>query len=637
MSTRLLLILSLFLTSPLVQADERILSYHSDIQILQDGSMTVTETIQVRAEGRKIKRGIYRDFPTTYKDRLGNRYTVGFGLQSVTRDGQPEAHHIKQRSNGVRIYIGSENVMLPKNTYTYRLRYSTNRQLGFFEQHDELYWNVTGTEWDFPINQASASVYLPGNIPAGDIVVEGYTGAAGAKHQDYNARVDANSVSEFITTRPLQRHEGLTIVVSWPKGYIAEPSAQDKLKYVMNDNSHLLAGGGALLILLTYYLFAWFRVGRDPDEGVIVTRYEPPEGYSPASMRFISKMSYDDRAFATALINLAIKGYLHISEDEDVYSLKKRPLESQPPMAPGEQALMESLFSTGSLVTLKKSSHKTIRAAKQAHEESLANDYERLYFNTNSGWMLPGLLITILMLVVIIMRMPRGEPQMVVIFMTVWLSFWSMGTFALLISAINAWRAAWHNGFAGLVSAIGMTAFSIPFVGGLGVGIWMLAENSSISTVVLLLVALAINFLFYILLRAPTRAGRRLLDNIAGFRDYLQVAERDELNFKHPAGKTIETFEKFLPYALALDVEQAWAEEFSGVLASTLVNEQQYHPSWYSGHHWNLSQPVSFTRGLGSALESSIAASSVAPGSSSGGGGGGFSGGGGGGGGGGGW
>ncbi len=633
----LLFCLSLLVTQ-LVQADERILSYHSAIQVLQDGSMSVTETIQVKAEGNKIKRGIYRDFPTIYQDRIGNRYSVGFELLGTTREGQVEPHHIKNLSNGVRIYLGSKDVLLRAGVYTYSLSYRTSRQLGFFAQHDELYWNVTGTDWDFPINQVSASVSLPRGIEPNQIVLEGYTGPAGAKGQNYSASVDENAVSQFISTRPLQRHEGLTIVVSWPKGHVHQPDLQEEIAYQLEDNAHLLAAGAAILILIIYYLLAWLRVGRDPQAGVIITRYEPASGFSPASMRYISRMGHDDKAFASALISLAVKGYLHISEKNKVYSLKKLAPAEKAPMAAGEKALFASLFRNGTSITLKNTNHRTIQAAKKAHEESLSNNYERQYFNTNSGWMLPGLFITVAMLVVTILMLPSGESREVLMFMTVWLSIWSIGTSALVMRAVNAWRAALHNGFAGILGAVAITAFSIPFVGGFCVGLWMVAENSSWLTVALLVVALSINLIFYILLRAPTRAGRQLLDSIEGFKDYLQVAEKDELNFKHPAGKSIETFERFLPFALALDVEQAWAEEFSGVLATTLVeNGSHYHPRWYSGHHWNIHQPASFSQHLGSALSSSIASSSSAPGSSSGSGGGGSSGGGGGGGGGGGW
>ena len=171
-------------------ADERILDYHSDITIDADGSMVVDEIIEVRAEGRQINRGIYRDFPTRYKDRFGNDYVVEFDVVSVRRDGVAEDWHSETMSNGVRVYAGSANHTLKPGDYVYSIRYRTSRQLGFFADHDELYWNVTGNGWGFPIDQASAVVKLPGS-PAGGISVEGYTGHFGASGGDYTSWVDA--------------------------------------------------------------------------------------------------------------------------------------------------------------------------------------------------------------------------------------------------------------------------------------------------------------------------------------------------------------------------------------------------------------------------------------------------------------
>ena len=139
------------------------------------------------------------------------------------------------------------------------------------------------------------------------------------------------------------------------------------------------------------------------------------------------------------------------------------------------------------------------------------------------------------------------------------------------------------------------------------------------------------------MLKAPTLAGRKLLDNVDGFRHYVDIAEKHELNYKNPEGRTPELFERFLPYALALGIEQKWAEQFDDVIAAANQGGETYQPSWYHGSNWNAHNIGSFTSAVGGSLSSAIASSSTAPGSSSGFSGGGSSGGGGGGGGGGGW
>jgi hypothetical protein len=186
------------------RADERILDFHSEIGVAYDASMLVDETIRVRAEGDRIRHGIYRDFPTDYRDRLGNRVHVDFIPLTLTRDGANEPFHAEAQVNGVRVYFGDKNTSLAPGEYTYVLGYKTTRQLGFFDDHDELYWNVTGNGWDFAIEAASVAVTLPDSVATDAIHVDAYTGVQGDKGTDYRAAVDAPShvvVRAFATPR----------------------------------------------------------------------------------------------------------------------------------------------------------------------------------------------------------------------------------------------------------------------------------------------------------------------------------------------------------------------------------------------------------------------------------------------------
>jgi uncharacterized membrane protein len=135
-------------------------------------------------------------------------------------------------------------------------------------------------------------------------------------------------------------------------------------------------------------------------------------------------------------------------------------------------------------------------------------------------------------------------------------------------------------------------------------------------------------------LQAPTSTGRSVMDRIEGFRQYLGVAEEDRLNALNPPDRTPELFERFLPYAIALDVEVAWATRFAAVLAAAGTSAAV--GTWYQGNQW-VNDPVAFSHELGSAFAQTISSASSPPGSGGGSGGGGSSGGGGGGGGGSGW
>jgi hypothetical protein len=314
MKAILLACLLSLLAAPLA-AQERILSYDSVVQVQADGGLEVTERIAVRAEGNNIRRGIYRDFPTRYKDRYGNRVVVDFQMIDVQRDGKPEPWFTENRPNGVRINTGNDDFLPTPAEFTYTLHYRTTRQLGFFADHDELYWNAIGTGWDFPIERGSVEVRLPAAVPVDGIKVEGYTGAQGEQGHGYDAKVAAPGIARWLLARPLAPREGMTVVMSFPKGLVAAPTRMQRVLWLLKDNRGVLIALAGLVALLLFCARRWNRLGRDPKPGVIIARYDPPAGYSPAGLRFMQRMAYDTRCFSSDLLSLAVAGNVDIRRD----------------------------------------------------------------------------------------------------------------------------------------------------------------------------------------------------------------------------------------------------------------------------------------------------------------------------------
>jgi hypothetical protein len=249
---RQLLVFLTLLLSTTAWSDERILSFHSDIRVFIDGMIEVTETIQVRAEGKQIRRGIYRDFPVGYEDRLGNNYAITVEPLGVQRNELPESFHTVRNERDVRTYFGRSDRLIEPGVHTYTFRYRANRLLGFFEEHDELYWNVTGNRWAFPIDAASATVKLEFDAPRNQILVEGYTGRLGSKAQQYGRYMDEAGAIHFSADHPLPAAHGLTIVVGWPKGLVEEPTTLQRLVWLLSDNSNLLIALLGWVLLLAY-------------------------------------------------------------------------------------------------------------------------------------------------------------------------------------------------------------------------------------------------------------------------------------------------------------------------------------------------------------------------------------------------
>jgi uncharacterized membrane protein YgcG len=604
---------------------ERILSFDSETVIHPEGDIVVTETIQVQSLGDKIQRGIYRDFPTQYKDRKGLSKTVGFTVLKVLRDQKPEAYHTEKLGNGMRVYIGQKSVLLPPGVYTYTLTYRTDRQIGFFKDYDELYWNVTGNDWAFPIDKVRAKIELP---PGATVIQNAaYTGYAGDNGKDYTVQLETGSI-RFSATRSLAPGEGLTVAVAWPKGYVVEPDLSTRVGTFWAENWAFLLAVAGLFALLVYYAVAWWKVGRDPEKGTIIPRYVPPEGISPAAVRFVMNMGFDKKALAVAVVSMAVKGYLTISEDKDGEYQLHATGKAGVGLSTGEAKVSAALFPKGSdTIKLKQASHGKVSEALKSLRTRLAGECEKVYFLNNIGSFLPGLGISLISLLGLVISTPEIVGAL---FMIAWLSIWSIGVYALAIQVVTAWRSRHVAG------ATAVTLFALPFFIGELVGIgflWILLELSGALVFGGLLI---LNTVFYHLLKAPTLVGRRLMDEIEGLKLYMTVAEQDRLNLLHPPERTPEHFEHLLPYAMALDIENEWNDQFADVLSRAAMDPASEGPhalGWYNGR----TSFMDLGSHMGRSLSGAIASSSQAPGSSSGSGGGGSSGGGGGGGGGGGW
>lgn len=577
MMIRVLFTLAVVLAAlvPPARAAESILDYDVLVQVRADASLEITENITVRAEGANIRRGIYRDFPTRYRDRVGNAVVVDLEVLGVERNGQPEPWFTERRFNGIRINTGNDDYLPVPGEHRFTLRYRTTRQLGFFAEHDELYFNAIAQDWMFPMRSARVEVRLPSPVPVEQMAAEGYTGPQGAKGQDYRVELPGPGVARWIATRPFSAHEGMTIVLGFPKGLVPEPTGTQRVVWLLKDNRGLLIALVGLVVLLVYCVRRWKQVGRDPAKGVIIARYEPPEGFGPAGLRFMRRRSYDSRCFTADVLAMAVRGHVSIERDKgllkDSWKLKRAGPSGTGGSGSGLDAaqaqLFSKLFTSGRReLDLHKRNATHLQACNQAHSSTLDKQFHPRYFKRNGG---------------------------------------SVGI-AFLIGAVFAAAALILSGGAGIV-----------FIG---------------IVIALMTVTLIV---FAILIQAPTPEGRRLLDEIEGLKLYLGVAERDELKSlpgpDAPPKLDAERYEQLLPYAVALEVEEAWTKKFTLAVGAAAAAAATGAIAWYRGG--GVDSLSGLSKAVGSSLSSAIASSSSPPGSSSGGGGGGSSGGGGGGGG----
>jgi uncharacterized membrane protein YgcG len=613
-------------------AEEAIQTFATTIFIEKDGTLDVTERIRVNAENVRINRGIFRDFPTRYTLPNGGRMKVGFKFVEARLDGGTVESSIESLSNGVRIRLGSPDVIIAPGVHDYLINYRVTRQLGFFDGYDELYWNVTGNGWEFPILQSGIQINLPQPVRFGQRAF--YTGPQGSTEGAALVSEEKPGSITILATRRLESREGLTVAVAFPKGVVNPPSESQKLGWWLADMLPMAVAGLGLAAIAGFMLFAWRRAGRDPPEGTIVPLFAPPDDLSPAAMRYVVEHELDDRAFAAALVEAGVKGHVVLGEDEGVLFFGgKKYIQGATghrfPLGEPEQSAIAALVAPGERLDFDNEHHATFSAAKSKLEKVFKARFEDKAFKRNHAW--AGLVLGIWAIAAYLTAMSLlfadGQWYNGVVFVPL----------AMAAIAFFAWRLSKTSGAA--ASCLFKGAGVIAGVIGLGSGVATL--GLAIGTMrwqplalIALGLPLALSTFFWI--SAPTKEGRAILDRIAGFKQYLSITERERLDRMQAPRDTLQMFERWLPYAVALGVENRWADRFSSQLAAAAAAGQQGF-AWYHGSHSPWTDTNGFVSSIGSSLSSSVSSASTAPGSSSGSGGGGSSGGGGGGGGGGGW
>lgn len=630
-----LALLTLLLLPLSAGAQEKILLFSSRAKLHADSSLEVREDITVNVEGRQIRRGIYRDFPTTYTGPSGRKVRVGFDVVNALLDGQKIPYKTESISNGVRVYLGDPDSLAPLGRRTYTLSYVTTHQVGFFENHDELYWNVTGNGWNFFIDEARFSLSIPGDTPFNS--VEFYTGRQGAKGKD--ARVLADNSVE--TTASLRPKEGLTVVYTWPKGLVTPPKVPFHIRFFEKYTFHFLVALPLLLCLV--YVLLWLRWGKDPPMPTIIPLFSAAPGRTPGFLRYVRRMGMDNTCFAAEILNLAVKGHLVIEEltpeqlaqrsgatgffgglaarfSGRTYSLKRT--ETSGPVSGAEKALFSALFGYGrNEILLRQENHSILSKARGRLKDQYSKNGKELFSKNTLLW-LSALLIPILGCLLLVL----GQQEEIGVLCGIMTGVLAAAAFLLKHSVLTFregrgfFRKLFRKFLPGISAAL------------LVVAVFAVFGRAMIFIPLVALANAALIVLFHELMTIRTPKGNEVLAEAEGLTMYMGTAEKRRLEMFNPPEETPEVFEALLPYAFALDVAETWANRFEDKL-----KEQHYQPTWYAGTNLAAFYTGSGIASVASAVSSSIASASVAPGSSSGSGGGGFSGGGGGGGGGGGW
>ena len=489
--------------SALTTRELRIEKFDAEITVLPDSSIHVTENIQARFIGSNWH-GLYRTIPVEYASPQGFNYTLFLSVKRIT-DG--DGNILKFESSRVRHYRKLK-IYVPdadNSTHTISIEYIVSDALRFFEDHDELYWNVTGDEWDVPIHEATAHIVLPTGTT--NIRTNLFTGGYGSRSQEADAEVVGNGV-DVRTRSPLGYHQGLTMAIAFDKGFVHEPTAADKASLFLRSNWPL--GLPFATFILMFYL--WWTRGRDPRLRPIAAQYEPPDQLTPGEAGTLVDNSADMRDITAGIVDLAVRGYILIEEkkkehlmglvhDKDYVFHLRKPRTEWSSLKPHELDLLNGMFASG------------------MDSVSLSDLHNQFY------QYLPGIKSSI---------------------------FDSLVTHGYYRRRPDSVRASYIG--------IGFVVGVLSVMGGIKIGadMGMAPLTFFVSGVLTGVIICAFGWF----MPAHTEQGARALEGVLGFEDFLVHVESDRFN---RMVKTPEMFEKFLPFAMALGVEKNWSKAFQNI------------------------------------------------------------------------
>jgi uncharacterized membrane protein YgcG len=558
--------------------------YYLDRTDQNVSTMKVVEHIEALFPNYDQNHGILRAIPETYQD-----HTISLDVESVT-DGQTSWHYSTSHSNGNLVLKIGDADRYVHGPQTYVVTYTMRNVISFLPDHQELYWDVNGDQWQQPFGNVTANIHIPSSLVSSlqnqqRCLVGGYGQTDDSRCTMARANKDGGLVVTAQASN-LSASETMTYVLAFNKGTfvigpeVAAARRREQIKHILIGAA--IVGPPILAFLVMYP--KWRRSGRDPKgRGVIIPEYMPPKGLGVLDSAFVYQESINGQAITAQVINLAIRRHITIYETVEKKILKdKKDYELELMSAPEERTPEEMQIITaffganaqpGSRIKISKLKNKLYTTASLLDKGLAKKLTDQDYFASNPKKAGSGYLVA-------------GGALLILGFITI----------ALLI----------------------------------GIGF---------------ILAGIVTMIFGALMPARSEKGVATRDYLKGLKQYINIAEKDRIKFlQSPEGaekiqasgidprdskQKVKLFEKLLPYAMLFGLEKQWAKEFQNIYDEP--------PDWYHGNWatFNAAYLATSLSGFGTASAASF--SSPSSSSSSGFGGGGFSGGGGGGGGGGGW
>ncbi|MFA6321986.1 MAG: DUF2207 domain-containing protein [Candidatus Buchananbacteria bacterium] len=503
-------------------AQEKIDNYSVQIKINQDASLDIQENISYNF-GDQERHGIYRDIPISYRNSFGNFNLKISAISVVNEAGQAYNFTINNKGSDKSIKIGDADKLV-SGIKTYIIKYKINRAINYFDDHDEIYWNAIGGQWQIPIDQAKVDVIFDSNFDKNLLQTKCYFGVSNSQTPcDVAGISDDKNPGAYFSQTKINPGDYLTIVVGFPKNIVSQPSWQQNFIEAIQDNIILFLPIGVFIIVF----IVWYKKGRDPKgRGTIITQFDVPDNLTPAEVGLIVDGRLSNFDISSEIIYLATQDYIKIHQIPDKSILDK--------FSKTDNYILEKI-------------DKPENFNNEFDGKILSSLFSASYLKEHEidGQIVKGTKLSSFK--------EEFAKDLKEIKKTIFAAVTEKGYFA---SNPNTTR--------GVYVGLGVVVIFFSFVFGGAFGV---------SSVISLGLCGIIILLFGIIMPKMTQKGVLTKEYILGLKNYLNVAEKDRLNFHNAPEKKPETFEKLLPFAMALNVEKQWAKQFEDIY--------KQNPDWY--------------------------------------------------------
>jgi hypothetical protein len=558
--------------------------FRADVTVLEDGTFEVEEEIAVNNAAAFYKYGFKRVLPISDEDRWDTRYKGEYNTDNgirvkileVLEDRKPVGYEQGSAWGYPQLSIGEQGAPFDSGRHHFVIRYLVYSGLTLGGSLDTLYWNSDGHGHEAPIEESILSVRLPSIIPEDKITIDPRVAGRGVsnprKPETTLDRLDHGNGPIVYRSMNVEPRQSLSLAISWPSGYIRTSRAQ-----AFRRDGWLLGAPAALFL---YYLIAWFWIGPEPKRGTVVACYEPPDGLSPAAARFIAFGKTDGRSLAAVIAQLAVRRCLRVESANGKYRLSRLMSDraAEAALAPEERDILNTLFEDGPTIELtgsmeQRNAAQNGRYVQHVHQE-LAESLSGKYLVRHTGVIALGVLATFACALVLAFT-AHGRDASAAVFFTLWVLFCGLIIGMIVeFSLASAWRGAIQTGV-GWTRLLPATAAVAVFGAAIGLLLKNLTVGVSLTFAVMVAAFVLINLGWAPWLKRKSPMGRQVCDEIEGFRQFLLKTEQDRLNRLNPESGESQVLDRFLPYAIALEVKEVWGDRLSQTFfASTMIAEE---------------------------------------------------------------